>query len=228
MKLTPQEAEHMESGIYRGTIWVEPPNMRQPESDEFIAELKRVRHSQMEGCPNFYPTSDAFLEAWITGYRDFPDTAGAYEDRSYINPRVKGFELDYINWHPGSRYFSIGGTDALFAEDTRFHRFMIASDINGMNDQYGYMNVGINDFENERALIWRGVLNDALSDKLPYQTVWNMKKPLREDLHFYLWSGKENFPFESPNCLKSGGVDGQWTMIGIEPEEVYNAFVKRG
>lgn len=103
---------------------------------------------------------------------------------------------------------------------------MIASDINRMNDQHGYMNVGINDFEHERVLVWRGVFEDDLSNPIPYDLVWKFRKQLQDDLHFYCWDGKQTFPFESPNCLKSAGIHGDWTMVGFEPEELYDAFRK--
>lgn len=94
MKLTAQEQHYMLPGIYRGSIGIAPPNLDQPETDAFISELTSLRNSKIsiiDGYPDFYPTPDVFLEAWITGYRDFSETAEAPCDRSHINPRSKGF-----------------------------------------------------------------------------------------------------------------------------------------
>lgn len=228
MKLTEQEAQHIIPGIYRGSIWIDPPDLKEPDNDEFIRQARQLRQTSPDDCPDFHPTPHAFLSAWITGYRDFPDTREEVNDRGYSNPRVKGFELEYINWHPESRHYTIAGNEGLFAQGTRFHRTLLASDINGMNDQRGYMNVGVNDLVNERVLVWRGVYDGDISEPIPYREVWSAEKIFREDLHFYVWNGKENFPFISPNPLKARGVGGDWTMVGFEPEEVYDVFKKMG
>lgn len=225
MKLNEKELRVINPGIYRFSHAMEgPPNLNDPH-DELVKLLKRIRTTRIvQDYPDFYPDPSQFLSAWMRGYRDFPDTSKLYLDRSYLSPQVKGFELYYVNWHPSASHFKIAGRKGI-TPASRLKHTMLVSDINGMCDQRGYMNVGINDFTRRSVLVWRGE-DEETHEPIPYEKLADMDKRLRDDLHFYVWSGKENFPFDSPNLLKAAGVRGTWTIIGYEPEEVYSELQK--
>ena len=233
MQLTKQELGHISPGIYRTShLPYGSPNLKDPNNDGLIKELKGLTTSadpDKGKYKDFYKSPDEFLDTWIKGYLDFPDTAGKFKDESHLLPLAKGFELFYVNWHPEDPHYRVGGRELVF-NGSRLEYIMLASDINGMNDQKGYMNVGVNDFENERILVWRG--KDDKIRNIPYQELPNItKKTLRDDISFYVWDYPEEFPFHSPNLLKSysaGGYKGTWIMIGFNPEDVYAKFKELG
>ena len=51
-------------------------------------------------------------------------------------------------------------------------------------------------------------------------------KPLKDDLHYYVWPGPDRFPFKSPNNMKS--LHNMWTAVGIDPLEIYQAVEDMG
>ncbi|MBI2147771.1 hypothetical protein HYU19_04840 [Candidatus Woesearchaeota archaeon] len=223
MRLSTKELAVITPGIYRFShIPVGKPNTENPDNDRLIRILrKRMDTSPDLAHPDFYPTPADFLSTWMRGYVDFPDTSGKYPDTSHLNPEEKGFELFYVNWDSRHPHFRIDAHDGISSAGRVEYR-MLVSDINGMCDQRGYMNLGVNDLKKERVLVFRGL--DAEDRPIPYAELAGIDKLLRDNLHFYVWDGKQRFPFDSPNLLKSGGARGTWTMVGFEPEAVYDAL----
>ena len=239
MELTPQELEHISPGIYRFSHrLVGRPNLDDPDNDGLIKTLTEVKGQKGPDngrLPNYVASPEEFLDLWMKGYGDFPDTAGQYPDQGHLAPRSKGFELFYVNWHPEDPHHRIGGREMTRAGGERLEYMMIASDINGMNDQSGYMNVGVNDFDHERVLVWRGKKPDEVFEfggPIPYNELPHIEsKPMRDDISFYVFNHPDRFPFDSPNLLKSaggGGANGVWTMIGFKPEAVYSKLQDMG
>jgi len=233
MQLTERELKYISPGIYRFSHrMVGPPNLDEPENDGLIKILTELRAEVPDVSRGtnvgYIKSPEQFLDTWIKGYVDFPDTAEDWRDPGYVASRGKGFELFYVNWHPEDTHCRIGDEEMVWLDGSRLRFMMLASDINGMNDQHEYMNVGINDFNNERVLVWRGRYENRI--KIPYAELPKIaQKPLRDDLHFYVWDGPDRFPFDSPNLAKSSGwVNGVWTMIGFSPEAVYSKFQNLG
>ena len=110
MKLTQEELKYIKPGIYR--TWLasfNPPDLNNPKDDRLIKELEKLSTSAdltTGKFKDFYASPEEFLDAWIQGYKKFPNTASKWEDKSYLNPRAKGFELFYVNWHTDDQNFS--------------------------------------------------------------------------------------------------------------------------
>lgn len=248
MKLTPQELEFITPGIYRVShLPYQVPDVKNP-NDEFLNRLNEVKarsisHPTLTGktYPCFVKTPDEFLELWYTSYNSFPGTAKEHHDPGFLSYGAKGFELFYANWHEDQPYYVIGGREMVFkAGDFKRPQYvMLASDGNGMSDMRGHMNVGINDYVNERVLVWRGKYLagrgpggvGGIEKPIKYRDIQFARKLLHDDIHFYVWDGPDKFPFHSPNLLKAAGASGgsgTWTLIGYEPQDVYAAFQKLG
>ena len=246
MQLTEEELKNIKPGIYRTDhLWNEnvPRIIKDNrvgnnivETLTSIIEDDSILFPSNDDTPihrrndnrTFFPSSKSFLDTWMDGYREGESQFG--ENKFYNN---LGFELFYVNWHEGSDYFSIpesiGTHNGISIHGDSLDTIMICSDINGMCDQSGYMNLGVNDFRNQKVLIYRAKgENDGQEPYQPtsYSELPDKTKQLRDDLNFYLWDGKERFPFNSANPGKSGGS--KWHTIGISPLEIYAELEKKG
>jgi len=240
MRLNEEELKHIAPGVYRGLgRSLGPPFHINDKHDEgLVAALAKIRKSEWEAhgkkYPNYVSSPSEFLDMWIAGYKEFPKTSDQYFDGGHLSPKDKGFELYYVNWREGHSHNVIARTNMVYEarELKRLQPVMLASDINGMNDQKGYMNVGINDFESKRVLVWRSN-DESFYDRknVPYDVVVKINpKVMHDDIKFYVWDIPDHFPFESPNLLKSGrgGANSHWTLVGFEPQEVYAKFQQMG
>lgn len=251
-------------GIYRinlGNHVYGVPGIREPENEDWkISNLLAELFVEDEPFdPDFkLPEKDPGRGHWpkrtyFSGIEDFLDTwkRGYESERSQFGTNKysnkHGFELFYVNWHPDTPFFKIGdheGIHYMGGERADLRLPIILGDNNGMNDQYGYLNLGVNDFRTQKVLVFRErrfgyedelhLRDKRFKPKNRNQTqkfrksalTREIPKPLRDDLHYYCWSGEDRFPFISPNNLKS--LHNMWTAVGIDPSEIYKAVEDLG
>src|SRR3989338_1709908 len=105
---------------------------------------------------------------------------------------------------------------------------LILGDNNGMNDQEGYLNLGVNDFRTLKVFVYRDVEKNGFIARKKGKPDLTLRTPkhLRDDLQYYVWPGEDRFPFNSPNNIKS--LHNMWTAVGISPLEIYSAIEKLG
>jgi hypothetical protein len=234
MKLSKEEG--IKPGIYR-TIFSHMrgvPGIREPRFDESIPHLLEELAEEDELFdPNFklpeegakrgywpkrtfFKSIKEFMDTWKKGYELGVSQFGT--NRIY---NKLGFELFYVNWKPGSEFFSFGDHEGISMVGSRadLNPIMILGDNNGMNDPSGYINLGVNDFRTQKVLVFRGE-----HEKIDLTS--KIKKPLRDDFCYYGRSGPDRFPFRSPNNLKS--FQNMWTAVGINPLEVYQEIENMG
>ncbi|MBL7056584.1 hypothetical protein ISS07_06745 [Candidatus Woesearchaeota archaeon] len=250
MQLTEQELKHITPGIYRTSFsFVNGvPGLRDAEFES--ADITRtltdlvVSDQTQEGFSEaitgsedvgekghfpkrtYFPSIDSFLDAWKRGYESGVSQFGT-------NPVYNklGFELFYTNWHPGSEFFSFGDHEGIqhMGDRADLNPLLILGDNNGMNDQRGYLNLGVNDFRNLKVLVYRESDEEGWTIKDNEQDVdlsSSNPKQLRTDIRYYVWPGENEFPFHSPNSLKS--AHNMWTAVGISPLEIYSSVEKFG
>ncbi len=166
----------------------------------------------------YFSSIEDFLGTWRRGYELNISQFG------YNSVYEKlGFELFYVNWDKTSEFFKFGNHKGIkyIGKRADLNPIIILADNNGMNDQNGFLNLGINDFRTEKVLVYR----DDESEK--ENEFKDSPKILRDDrLYYFPFDEKDKFPFESPNPLKS--MSNNWTMIGISPLEVYFEVEKLG
>lgn len=223
MELTQEDG--ITPGIYRTLFNTAHgvPGIREPryESHKISTILERLRLIKGE-CIRFqerayFQTIEDFLETWSQGYIE-----GSPLEK-------KGFELFYVNWKRGSPFFKIGEHEGIRMMGDRedLKPIMILGDNNGMNDQDGYLNLGVNDFRNQTSLVYRLKLNMMDGNREEsIDLTSNNPKQLRTDLRYYLYDGQQKFPIDSPNPSKSR--DNAWTAIGINPLRVYEEIENMG
>lgn len=252
MQLTQEDG--IRSGIYRinlGNFVYGVPEIREPENKDWkipnlLGKLAK-EDKQFTSIPNrekghqpkrtYFSSINEFLDTWKKGYESGRSQFGT-------NPvyEKQGFELFYVNWKPGTEFFSFGdheGIHYMGGERADLDPIIILGDNNGMNDQFGYLNLGVNDFRTQKVLVYRekehGYTDEPhLRDRRFKKTdVFRKKaltpeitKPLRDDLHYYVWPGEDGFPFTSPNNLKS--MHNMWTAVGIDPLEIYQKVEDMG
>ena len=249
MLLTPQEQERFTPGIYRTSFSHVNgvPGLRDAEfeSAEIDTILKKLRLEDMTNKGfselitgnekpiekgdwpkrTYFPSIDSFLDAWKKGYETKISQFGTNQFYEQL-----GFELFYVNWKPGSDFHNIGDHKGVkYVRDRAdLDPKMILGDNNGMNDQNGYLNLGVNDFRTQRALVYREFDKDGYKTKNEgtIDLTPNNPKLLRGDIRYYVWTSHQEFPIKSPNSLKS--AHNMWTTIGIDPKEIYAAIERMG
>lgn len=268
MQLT--EEDGIKPGIYRidFSFVHGVPGIREPENEDckipkilerLIEEDKLFTKGSLfdqDGrfCKRtYFPTITNFLRVWKKGY----ETGTSQFGTSRVYEKL-GFEMFYVNWKPGTDFFEIGkhkgvsqlGETRMDGSKLRedLEPIIIIADNNGMNDQYGYLNLGVNDFRTRKVLVFReedlGHTDEIhLRDRRYKQKLPTLEskerirfrpkaltlvtpKNLRDDVNYYVWGGSDKFPFHSPNNLKS--LHNMWTAVGISPLEIYAAVEDMG
>ena len=100
----------------------------------------------------YFSSIEDFLETWKRGYELNVSQFG------YNNVYEKlGFELFYVNWDKTSEFFKFGKHKGIryIGDRADLNPIIILADNNGMNDQNGFLNLGINDFRTEKVLVYR-------------------------------------------------------------------------
>lgn len=246
MQLTQKELKIMKPGVYRADhLWNENvPGVIENNNvgNNIVRTLNEIIEDDLvlfpsnDETPNhrrnnnrtYFPSAKSFLDSWMEGYEQGESQFGENKFYNYL-----GFELFYVNWHEGSDFFSFpehfGTHSGISSYGDKLDPIMICSDINGMCDQSGYMNLGVNDFRDQRVLVYRakGELDGQEPyESTPYSELLSKSKQLRNDIQFYLYDGTERFPFDSANPGKSGGS--KWHMVGISPLDIYSELEKKG
>ena len=248
MKLTAEELAHISPGIYRtkfshingvpGLRSVEPESrdisrllidlisqdLTRGGLSAVVTGEEKIDESGHWPQRTYFPSIEAFLDAWKRGY----DTGVSQFGTNQVYNKL-GFELFYVNWKPGSEFFSFGDHTGIEYMGNRadLNPIIILGDNNGMNDQSGYLNLGVNDFRTLKVLVYRELDNGRVVENVgKIDLTPATPKHLRDDIHYYVWSGPDRFPFGSPNSLKSS--HNMWTAVGISPLEIYSALEKLG
>ncbi len=250
MILTPQEQESILPGVYRTSFNYTNgvPGIRPAESNSFnipleLEELikedltKKGHHEIITGKEKpsvrgdwskrtYFPSIDSFLDGWKKGYETNVSQFGTNQVYNKL-----GFELFYVNWKPNSDFFAFGKHEGIqyIGDRADLNPILILADNNGMNDQRGYLNLGINDFRKLKVYVYRKTDDEGfrIRDKDKIDLTGNSPKILRNDLLYYTdYHEVEEFPFDSPNSLKS--AKNMWTAVGISPIDIYSAIEKLG
>ena len=175
----------------------------------------------------FFKSIDDFLKTLIRGYKLGVSQFGHNQIENEL-----GFELFYVNWKPDSEFYRIGSHEGLRGGNNPFlinNSIIILGDNNGMNDKSGFLNFGVNDFRNEKVLVFKYVDDDGFREYDREENYFGPENKLLRDNLYYYSSGRcdgEEFPFKSPNILKS--TQNHWTLIGIPPHEVCAAVERIG
>lgn len=173
----------------------------------------------------FFPSIDAFLDKWLSQYRNSdgsidPEKRG----RGMNDPKgAVGFVLYYMNPVRGTPYFEIGKWKGVNIHTGHPEGMILAADTNGIIKEDG-MQLTVNDIEHKRVLAY-----NSPSMIRPYNRIRRL--PEWKEGHFIegisAWElNPEEFPVESPNQNKTYGSS--WTMIGIQPPDVYGALRRLG
>lgn len=221
------QEDNIRPGIYRTSLSNVHgvPGIREPqfESHGVPVVLERLIKGDSIQKRTYFQTVKDFLEAWHQGYTTGQSQFGT----SSIEP--KGFELFYVNWKPDSPFSKIGEHEGIrmMGDRADLNPIMILGDNNGMNDQKGYLNLGVNDFRNQISLVYRpswDEIGEGRGEQVDLTS--NTLKQFRNDLRYYVWNGQQKFPINSPNILKS--LYNMWTAVGINPLEVYKEIENMG
>lgn len=249
MHLTKSELEHMSPGIYRtnfnstnGVPGLRPAEFESSNVPRVLEKLiaedltQRGLPARITGIEKtdergywpqrtYFPSIETFLEAWKRGYETSVSQFGTNQVYNKL-----GFELFYVNWKPGSPFFAIGDHEGIHVVGKRqdLNPILILGDNNGMNDQEGYLNLGVNDFRCLKVLVYRDEDEKGFLRRKKGKPNLTVRTPkhLRDDLNYYVWPGPDRFPFQPPNSLKS--LNNMWTAVGINPRDVYSAIERLG
>ena len=223
----------IEPGIYRfdtiSHVWG-VPGIRTDEDFDLKKELNKLieKEKTYTGIVDrdkgdfprrlYFPTIEAFLETWKKGYEQGKPSFGT----NIVYDKL-GFELYYYNWDSQSDFFKIGDHTGIIQMGKRLDldSIMILGDNNGMNDQRGYLNLGVNDFRRLKSYTFR---DKKRGEKINLTS--SEIKLLRNDISYYVFDVRDTFPFGTPNSLKSSG--NMWAAIGINPHDVYAEVEKMG
>lgn len=247
MLLTPQEQERFPVGIYRVNFNKVNgvPGVREAEFER--SDISTILHTLIDedmtragfsetitgeedvGLNGHWPKRtyfadiEQFLDAWARGYETGISQFGTNQVYNKL-----GFEMFYVNWKPETDFYSFGDHAGITMMGRRadLDPVIIIGDNNGMNDQEGYLNLGVNDLRSQRVLVYRKTDANGFPDEENVDLAPSHPKQLRSDIRYYVWPGEDRFPFRSPNSLKSDGK--MWTSIGISPLDIYAAVEARG
>lgn len=197
-------------------------SIKETLDDALFEHGRYLKKEQGVPSPHFFPTPSDFLKAWQEGYR-------IKGRRSILSPRSKGFELQFVTWDESSPYYRIERDGKVLWEAVRdwgvLDGIVIATDINGITDQYGYMCLGVNDLDTQRILAYKP--KNEISEE--NRSKWRKNTFIaEEDIYVtgFIDGRKPEFPYTSIAPDKTGLHT--WIMIGFSPHDVYNALRKLG
>lgn len=172
-----------------------------------------------------FPSVDAFLDKWLSQYRN-SDRSVDPEKRGWRGDDPNGavgFMLYYMNPVQGTPYFEIGTWKGVNVHTGHPEGMIMAADTNGIINEAG-MQLTVNDIEHRRVLAYNSQSRIRPYNQLRMLPEWN-EGNLIEGISAWELNSAE-FPVESPNPAKT--FSRSWTMIGIQPPEVYKVLRRLG
>ena len=209
-------------------------NERKPNLKSFKEALDGVLISHEEylkkeegvTSPDFFPNPLAFLSAWKEGYK-------RKRWGGILDPISKGFELQFVTWDENSPYYKIEKDGKVLWDavkwDGSLDGIVVATDLNGITDQVGYMCLGVNDLDNKEVLSYK---SDRTLISIKNRQKWRRNTLIAgEDVYVTQFIGRSSglapeFPYSSVNPNKT--VKYTWVMIEFSPHDVYDALRNLG